>query len=344
MHGHHEVIVIGGSFAGLSAAMQLARARRRVLVIDAGRPRNRFAAHAHGFRAGRQAARADRRRSRRAARRVPHRAADRRRRAHGRARCGRPLPRDARRRQPGECRPVDPRDRHPRRIARAARACGTLGRERAALSVLPWIRGERSAARRARHASAVGASGDPDSGLGPTTWFTQGVVEANEEEAALLDARGVRIERSPVVEILGDAPRIDALRLADGQVVPIDALFVGARTAMASDLAQQLGCAFDDGPLGPVVRVDAMKQTSVDGVFAAGDASTPMTNATFASASGVMAGVAAHRSLIWGCTRKRTRSRLLYDVTRRAARHPPPAARRLPCCIPRAKSAAFRAR
>lgn len=49
MHGHHEVIVIGGSFAGLSAAMQLARARRRVLVIDAGRPRNRFAAHAHGF-------------------------------------------------------------------------------------------------------------------------------------------------------------------------------------------------------------------------------------------------------------------------------------------------------
>ena len=49
MQDHHEVIVIGGSFAGLSAAMQLARARRRVLVIDAGRPRNRFAAHAHGF-------------------------------------------------------------------------------------------------------------------------------------------------------------------------------------------------------------------------------------------------------------------------------------------------------
>ncbi len=30
MHDPHEVIVIGGSFAGLSAAMQLARARRRV--------------------------------------------------------------------------------------------------------------------------------------------------------------------------------------------------------------------------------------------------------------------------------------------------------------------------
>lgn len=49
MQTEHDVIVVGGSFAGLSAAMQLARARRRVLVVDAGLPRNRFAAHAHGF-------------------------------------------------------------------------------------------------------------------------------------------------------------------------------------------------------------------------------------------------------------------------------------------------------
>src|SRR6185503_14780345 len=44
-----EVIVIGGSYAGLSAALQLARGRRRVLVIDAGIRRNRNAAHSHGF-------------------------------------------------------------------------------------------------------------------------------------------------------------------------------------------------------------------------------------------------------------------------------------------------------
>jgi thioredoxin reductase len=44
----HDTVIIGGSFAGLSAAMILARARRRVLVIDAGHPRNRYAAHSHG--------------------------------------------------------------------------------------------------------------------------------------------------------------------------------------------------------------------------------------------------------------------------------------------------------
>ena len=44
-----DVIVVGGSFAGQAAALQLARARKAVLLIDAQLPRNRFAAAAHGF-------------------------------------------------------------------------------------------------------------------------------------------------------------------------------------------------------------------------------------------------------------------------------------------------------
>ena len=61
---------------------------------------------------------------------------------------------------------------------------------------------------------------------------------------------------------------------------------------------QQLGCAFDEGPLGPYLRVDDFKQTTVPGVYAAGDASTAMGNATLASAAGVMAGVGVHQSLV----------------------------------------------
>lgn len=45
----YDVIIIGGSFAGLSAALPLARARKNVLVIDAGLRRNRFATHSHNF-------------------------------------------------------------------------------------------------------------------------------------------------------------------------------------------------------------------------------------------------------------------------------------------------------
>ena len=45
----HDVIVVGGSYAGMAAALQLLRARRSVLVIDAGKRRNRSASHSHGF-------------------------------------------------------------------------------------------------------------------------------------------------------------------------------------------------------------------------------------------------------------------------------------------------------
>lgn len=44
-----DVIIVGGSYAGISAGMQLARARRRVLVMDTGLRRNRFARASHGF-------------------------------------------------------------------------------------------------------------------------------------------------------------------------------------------------------------------------------------------------------------------------------------------------------
>ncbi|MEN5346722.1 NAD(P)/FAD-dependent oxidoreductase [Achromobacter mucicolens] len=45
----NDVIIIGGSFAGLAAALQLGRARRKVIVLDTGVPRNRFADHSHGL-------------------------------------------------------------------------------------------------------------------------------------------------------------------------------------------------------------------------------------------------------------------------------------------------------
>ncbi|MDD7970255.1 FAD-binding protein [Roseinatronobacter alkalisoli] len=44
-----DAIVIGGSYAGMAAALQLLRARRKVMVIDAGQRRNRSASHSHGF-------------------------------------------------------------------------------------------------------------------------------------------------------------------------------------------------------------------------------------------------------------------------------------------------------
>jgi thioredoxin reductase len=49
MNEEYDVVVVGGGAAGLSAALVLARARRTVVVVDAGGPRNAPAAHMHGF-------------------------------------------------------------------------------------------------------------------------------------------------------------------------------------------------------------------------------------------------------------------------------------------------------
>jgi thioredoxin reductase len=46
---HCDVAVVGGSAAGLAAALQLVRQRRSVIVVDSGEPRNAPAAHMHGF-------------------------------------------------------------------------------------------------------------------------------------------------------------------------------------------------------------------------------------------------------------------------------------------------------
>jgi thioredoxin reductase len=46
---HADVLVIGGSAAGLAAALQLGRQRRSAIVVDGGEPRNAPAAHMHGY-------------------------------------------------------------------------------------------------------------------------------------------------------------------------------------------------------------------------------------------------------------------------------------------------------
>jgi len=300
MDTHYDVIVIGGSFAGLSAAMQLARARRRVLVLDSRRPRNRFASHAHGF-FGQDG-------------KAPGEIIDEatvQLTAYPTAHVAIGAACIAKR--------VDDRfivTQSSGSSSSAARLILATGirdelpalpglEERWGVSALhcPYCHGYEVADKRlgvlATHSLSIHqAMLVPD--WGPTTWFTQGIVDPSAEEIALLEARNVRIERKPVVEVLGDAPNMAGLRLADGRVVEIDALFLGPRTQMASPLAEQLGCAFDESPIGPVIRVDEWKQTTVPGVFAAGDAASAWSNATFASAAGVAAGVAAHRSLIGG--------------------------------------------
>jgi thioredoxin reductase len=116
---------------------------------------------------------------------------------------------------------------------------------------------------------------------------------------AKLARRGVEIEPAQIEAVRGEATTLSSLTLADGREVPIEAIYLALHSRLYSPLAEQLGCALDDGPFGPVIRTDAAKLTTVPGVYAAGDAARAPHNASWAAADGVAAGVSLHQSLVF---------------------------------------------
>ncbi len=295
-----DAIVIGGSFAGLSTAMQLARARRSVVVIDAGQPRNRFAEHSHGFfgqdGSEPQAMIAQAREQVLAYPTVRfvqdeaiavHREGDEHfsvALASGETRTGARLllahgVQDVLPEIPGV------RERWGKTVAHCPYCHGyeVAGKQLGVLRTKPGS---------FHHAQLINE-------WGPVTYFLNGENDLDPADRADLERRGITIEPTPIAGLLGDAPGLDGVRLRDGRFIELDALFLAPDITLGG-LHEQLECAIDESPNGPVIRTDQFKQTTTPNVYAAGDLATPMWNITLASADGVVAGAAMHRSLVFG--------------------------------------------
>jgi thioredoxin reductase len=296
-----HVIVVGGSFAGLAAAIQLGRARRRVLVVDAGKPRNRFSHASHGF-LGQDG-------------RPPAEILETFRaqvlayptvRIHaGEASDARPEGDDGF--------VISLSSGEEIRAQRLILATGVVDelppvpglRERWGVSVVhcPYCHGYEVRERRlgvlATGEMAVHQALLLGDWSAEVTLFTNGAFAPDSEQRAALAARGVRIEEEAVEALEGRDLGVDGVRLRNGALVEVDALFTASRTRMASPLPERLGCAFEEAPFGPIVTTDANRETTVRGVYCAGDAARARHNATWAAADGVTAGVSAHQSMIF---------------------------------------------
>jgi thioredoxin reductase len=293
----YDVIIVGGSYAGIAAALQLVRARKKVLIIDAGQRRNRFARHSHGF-LGQDG-------------QPPEAIA-----AKGRSEVlAYPTATwiDA---TAAETRAVADgfvvrtgAEEH--RAKRLILATGVVDE----LPALPGL-AERWG-RRAffcpycdgyefnRGQLGVLASSDASieqailvSEWGKTTLFLDDAVVPNAEQLRVLASRDIALEHECVVAVAGDEPAF-ALSLADGRAIELDGLFLQPRARLASPFAEQLGCELEMGLLGPFIKTNAMKQTTVPGVFACGDVALARPSVSFAVADGVRAGVSAHQSLVF---------------------------------------------
>ena len=297
----HDVIIIGGSYAGLSAAMQLGRARRNVLIIDEGLRRNRFAGHSHGF--------------------VTQDGVD-------------PAIIAANARAQVL---MYPTIQWASARADSARRIYNTSSANAAFEVV--VGGTRYLSRRLLLATGVkdilpniaglaerwgksvfhcpychgyeldqgqigviaGSELSMHHGLmlpdwGPTTFLINGAFEPDVEQLAALDARGVTVERNAVAAITGHAD----VRLVDGRTFSFAGIFALAPFELASPVARQLGLDMDRGPLGAVIKTDPMKETSMLGVFACGDAARMMASVALAVGDGNLAGAGVHKSLMFG--------------------------------------------
>jgi thioredoxin reductase len=291
----YDAIIIGGSYAGISAAMPLARARRRMLVIDEGQRRNRFAATSHGF-LGQDG-------------RTPEAIAA-----------------DARQellRYPTvewlEDR-VEQAGGTEDNFTVTTAAHGELSARRLVLALgvtddLPdvpglgerWGRsifhcpychgyelnqGEIGVIASSHH-SMHQALMLPD--WGKTTLILNGCFTPDDEQLQQLEDRRVTIEAGSVEAIAGHADVV----LDGGRTLSFAGLFVLPQPRIATPLSEQLGCELEDDALYPCIKTGFTKETTVRGVFACGDAARPAGSVALAVGDGNVAGVAAHQSLVF---------------------------------------------
>lgn len=295
----NDVIIIGGSFAGLAAALQLGRARRKVTVLDTGLPRNRFAGHSHGV--------------------LGH---DHRPPSSILAEARQQLARYP------TIRLVN---------ARAESISGTidnfslltgdgesLGARRLILSYgvvdqMPAVPG---------FAESWGTSiipcpycdgfevADQHWGLiwsGPQSmnqvrlfhdWTDNLTVFADGHDIAPdiradLAGRQVSVVDGRIIEVTRQGGHNATIKLDTGLDVAVDILFAHPRTKPSASLHESLGLATVDTPVGIAIKTDERRETSVPGIYAAGDLANPgIPSVTTATWQGAMAGIFAQQSML----------------------------------------------
>jgi len=290
-----DVVVVGSGAAGLSAALVLSRARRNVLVVDSGTPRNAPAAHMHGFLSrdglppgellaiGRdevkgygaaitEGAVTDL---------VAHGEtgfwvllADGQRISTRRLLIATGL-RDELPDIPGL------RDRWARDVLHCPYCHGWEVRDQQ----LGVLGGSPEAVR---YAQIIRQWADD------VVYFTEpGSLTA--AESSQLVARAIGIVEGTVYQILVDDDRLSGIEMEDGRVIPREAIFVPPRFVPNNELLVGLGCNLDDRGW---VTVDPTGHTSIPGVWVAGNLANPRAQVITAAGEGSAAAIAINADLV----------------------------------------------
>ncbi|GAA1226561.1 NAD(P)/FAD-dependent oxidoreductase [Rhodoglobus aureus] len=268
-----DVVIVGGGPAGLSAALNLARARRRTLVLDSNRPRNSATFHSHGFLSRDGISPLELRKlGREELEQYPNVAFER-----------------------TIVETIVPLDGGGFTLTHRGGAVTTrtvliATGLREVLPKLPTLRAFYGTSIHScmecdgyeyadRPIALIGHSDDlAERALLLSQWsrdlivFTQGIGHVSETDEAALADRGIRVDRREVADVAGDRDGLNGVVLADGETIAREAAFVRPDYETALGYAEGLQLALDAEGL---IVVDTSGRTSTAGAYATGDATPP---------------------------------------------------------------------
>ena len=295
----NDVIIIGGSFAGLAAALQLGRARRKVTVLDSCRPRNRFAGHSHGLlghdhkppldilvEARQQLARYPTIRLVTARADSISGAID------------------------NFCVVTD--DNESLRARRLILSYGVVDQmpdvpgfaEGWGTSIVPcpYCDGFEVAGQ---HWGLVWSGPQSHNYVRLYRDWTETLTvfadghDIPSDIRADLARRNIPVVDGRITEIARHGGQHATVRLDTAPDVAVDILFAHPRNKPSASLHESLGLATVSTPLGTALQVDERRETSIPGIYAAGDLANPaMASVTTAISQGATAGISAQQSLL----------------------------------------------
>lgn len=291
----YDVIVVGGSYAGMSAALQLLRARCQVLIIDGGQRRNRFADHSHGF-LGQDGV--DPAELAGVARRQLE--------AYPTLTWVDGSVTEAGGKKDDFSVTLKSGDvHHARRILLATgvadklpNVAGIENRWGKSVFHCPYCHGYELD----RGHIGVIATGPMSlhqaqllSEWGTVTFLINDALHLEATQKDDLTGRGITLEDKRITGLAGHA---DVL-LEDDRTLAFAGLFTSSIVRPATPLAKVMGCDLIETPIGERISTNEMKETTVSGVFACGDSAQNAHSVALAVGDGAFAGAMTHRSLVW---------------------------------------------
>lgn len=295
----YEVVIIGGSFAGLAAAMSLGRAVRRVCILDTGSPCNQQTPHSHNFlthdgrppleilqQARQQVSKYDTLTFLQD--RAIHASKDK---ENGlfqiRTQSGRTLIANK------VILAAGLQDILPETAG--ARACWGIS-----LIHCPYCHGYEYR----KEATGIWANGDTAFDLGKmllqwskqVTIFTDGPSTLSEAQTALFQRHHVRIIEDHIAQVEHKNGFMQQVILTTGEKIPQKAMYIRPKNVQnAADVITALGVELN--PQG-YIQVDMVQRTNVTGVYACGDSAHPARAVANAVATGTFSGAVCNREMI----------------------------------------------